>query len=243
MACINQKDIGEKACQIPLMRRMYLQAQSVIIWINESDSQLRYAFHYIQQLNKTKLGIVADNPSSVFDPIGWDAITRLMRCDWFQRRWVIQEAAIPKEAVFLCGSDVMTMDDLFNGIDIAANALVARPKELKKLKFATVGPIRPIRALREIKKAAADGQDHPHLLWLLENLRSTRATMAHDQVYGLLGLCSLEEASRNPIRYDLRPEEIYRTSTESHARLHNDLEFLGLCTSAQRDEISSDSSP
>ncbi|KAH6991469.1 heterokaryon incompatibility protein-domain-containing protein [Ilyonectria sp. MPI-CAGE-AT-0026] len=201
MVCINQMDVSEKASQIPLMRRIYSQAKSVIIWINESDSHLRYAFHYLP-------------------------------CDWFHRRWVVQEAVIPKEAVFLCGSDVMTMDDLFSGIDLATSALVARPKDMKILKVATIGSIRPILVLRQLKQTLCDGRDHRNLLWLLENLRSTRATMAHDQVYGLLGLCSLEEAS----------EEIFRISVETHARLYNSLEFLGLCTPAQRDHIGSGAS-
>ncbi|KAH6973909.1 heterokaryon incompatibility protein-domain-containing protein [Ilyonectria destructans] len=220
MACINQMDVGEKASQIPLMRRIYSQAKSVIIWINESDSHLLYAFHYLRQIAKARPHTSEDKLWTLFDPLGWDALKRLLACDWFHRRWVVQEAVIPKEAVFLCGSDVMTMDDLFSGVDLATSALVARPKDMKILNVATIGSIRPILVLRQLKQTLCDGRDHRNLLWLLENLRSTRATMAHDQVYGLLGLCSLEEASGNPIRYDLEPEEIFRISVETHAPSH-----------------------
>ncbi|KAH9204700.1 hypothetical protein DL95DRAFT_495044 [Leptodontidium sp. 2 PMI_412] len=63
------------------------------------------------------------------------------------------------------------------------------------------------------------------------------ALLARPKVYALLGLCSPEEVAKNPIWYDLEPEEVYRTSTVSHTQLHNDLDFLGLCTPAQRDDL------
>ncbi|KAF4513126.1 hypothetical protein G6O67_000441 [Ophiocordyceps sinensis] len=40
MVCINQTDIDEKTAQIALMRRIYSQATSALIWINEYDSHL-----------------------------------------------------------------------------------------------------------------------------------------------------------------------------------------------------------
>lgn len=61
--------------------------------------------------------------------------------------------------------------------------------------------------------------------------------MAHDQVYGLLGLCSSEEASGSPIRYDLDAEEICGISIETHACIYTGGEFLGICTPAQRPSI------
>jgi len=236
MVCINQSDVGEKASQIPLMRDIYSEARSVIIWINEYDSHLRYAFHFLRQIIRNNLDNAENNRRTLFDPIGWDAIKRLLGCEWFHRRWVVQEAVIPKDAIFFCGPDVMTMDDLFRGIDAVVNALLARPKEIKTLHIAHVGSVRPILALRELKRSNAKDQQLS-LLWLLENLRLRRSTVAHDQIYALLALCSPEEAAKNPIRYDLEPEEVYRTYVISHAQLHDDLEFLGLCTPAQRNVL------
>ncbi|KAH6876399.1 heterokaryon incompatibility protein-domain-containing protein [Thelonectria olida] len=226
MVCINQTNVDEKASQIPLMRRIYSQAKSVIIWINESDSSLFYAFQSLRRIVKEKSHISQDKLWTLFDPVGWDALNRLLSCDWFHRRWVIQEAVIPKEAVFLCGSDVITMDDLFSGVDVAYGAM---------FQFGRIGSLRPIIVLKQLRKTHGDGRHHRRLLWLLENLRTTKATMAHDQVP--------EEALGNPIRYDLDPEEIFRAAVETHARLYNDLEFLGLCAPAQRDHVGSAQRP
>lgn len=128
------------------------------------------------------------------------------------------------------------MDDLFRGANIATSALIARPATIKTIKFATTGPARPVRVLEHLRDSIRNGQGRQRLLQLLENLRSTQTTIAHDKVYGLLGLCSVEEASGNPVRYDLEAHEAFRKSVETHARLYNDLEFLGLCTPVQRDQ-------
>ncbi|KAI0432787.1 heterokaryon incompatibility protein-domain-containing protein [Xylaria sp. FL1042] len=206
MICINQTDVGEKAAQIPLMRRIYSKATAVIIWINEYDSYLRYAFHYLHRtVNQISRRQDEHNQPS-FDPMGYDSIKRLLDCQWFHRRWVLQEVTVSQRAVFLCGADVLTLEDLFLGIDMT-------------LKYATVGIFRPLLALREISKSFKD-QRHLKLLWLLENLRLTQTTLPHDKVYGLLGFCSLEEATGNPIRYDLEPEEAYRTSVVTHQNRH-----------------------
>ncbi len=238
MICINQIDVGEKALQIPLMRDIYTQAQSVLIWINEDNSRVRAAFGYLRHLVSMPVA-EATKLSALFDPSGWDAVKHLLSCDWFHRRWVLQESIVPKNPVFLCGSHVMPMNDLFAGVDMAVKVLLARPNEVKRLHVAHVGSVRPALALKELKNRYAKADYQLSLLWLLEHFRFTRATLAHDQIYSLLGLCCREEVLGNPIRYDLKPEEVYKTFAISHAQVHTNLEFLGLCTPAQRDVLRS----
>ncbi|KAI0550384.1 heterokaryon incompatibility protein-domain-containing protein [Xylaria curta] len=234
MACINQTDVGEKASQIPLMRRIYSRASAVFIWIDEFDSFLRYAFHYLRRVI-VEYGDRRDG-TLPFEPLGFESVRRLLQCQWFYRRWVIQEAAVPRRAVFLCGADVLTMDHLFAGIDMVSRVLMARPRELKVSEYATVGVFRPLLVLKEIKTRLGK-QRQFKLLWLLENLRSTHSTLPHDKIYGLLGFCSEEEVAGNPVRYGLEPEEVYRTFVTTHAQVHHDLDFLGLCTPVQRDTV------
>ncbi|KAL6915384.1 hypothetical protein ACHAP8_008298 [Fusarium lateritium] len=234
MVCIDQADNREKALQIPLMRDIYSKASLVVVWIHEYDSYLRYAFQYLQ-----RIGRLTTDEGAVFDPMGWDAIRRLLGCEWFHRRWVIQESVLPKDAIFLCGSDCISMNELFRGIDMAVSALLARPRPLKKLKPCNTGEVRPIRILRELRQALETDQDQFGLFWLMEHLRFTRATLAHDQIYSLLGVCNSQEAAATSVSYDLEPEEVYRRSAMLHADIHGNLEFLGLCALEQRDTICS----
>ncbi|KAI1028495.1 hypothetical protein LB503_002587 [Fusarium chuoi] len=236
MICIDQLDNNEKALQIPLMRDIYSKARSVVVWIHEYDSYLRYAFQHLRRFSSHH----TDNEIP-FDPMGWDAIRRLLGCEWFHRRWVIQESVLPKTAIFLCGSESISMDDIFRGIDTAVKSLLARPRPMKKLKRGNTGEVRPIRVLRELRQALETDQNQFGLFWLMEHLRFTRATFAHDQVYSLLGVCNSREADATSVRYDLEPEEVYKRSAILHADIHCNLEFLGLCAPEQRDNICSGS--
>ncbi|KAF6523021.1 hypothetical protein HZS61_014549 [Fusarium oxysporum f. sp. conglutinans] len=191
MICIDQLDNNEKALQIPLMRDIYSKAST-------------------------------HGPQDVisFDPMGWDAIRRLLGCEWFHRRWVIQESVLPKTAIFLCGSDSISMDDVFRGFDMAINSLLARPRPMKKLKRGNTGEVRPVRVLRELRQALETDQNQVGLFWLMEHLRFTRATFAHDQIYSLLGVCNPQEAAATSVRYDFEPEEVYKRSAILHANIH-----------------------
>ncbi|KAF5533293.1 het-6OR heterokaryon incompatibility (het-6OR allele) [Fusarium mexicanum] len=213
MICIDQLDNNEKALQIPLMRDIYSRARLVVVWIHEYDSYLRYAFQHLRRLSSYQ-----PDEEIPFDPMGWDAIRRLLGCEWFHRRWVIQESVLSKTAIFLCGSDSISMDDLFRGIDMAVKSLLARPRPLKKLKRGNTGEVRPIRVLRELRQALETDQNQFGLFWMMEHLRFTRATFAHDQVYSLLdihgnleflGLCAPEQrdtlCSGSPGNPVLRP--------------------------------------
>lgn len=151
MISINQEDAVKKASQIPLMKELYSRSRLVFIWIHEYDQLIRYAFHYIRHMLK------APHPHTekrheLFDPLGWDAIRRLCSCAWFHRRWTVQEAVIPKHATILCGPEVMAMDDVFSGVDIAVQSTMSRPSELKSLKFANTGQVRALLLLMEVKR-------------------------------------------------------------------------------------------
>ncbi|KAM0550756.1 hypothetical protein ACHAPJ_008821 [Fusarium lateritium] len=234
MICIDQVDNREKGLQIPLMRDIYSKASSVVVWIHEYDSYLRYAFQYLR-----RIGRHGPDEEALFDPMGWDAIRRLLGSEWFQRRWVIQESVLPKDAIFLCGPDSISINELFRGIDMAVSTLLARPRPTKKLKPGNTGEVRPIRVLRELRQALETDQDQFGLFWLMEHLRFTRATFAHDQIYSLLGICNPQEAAATSVRYDLEPEEVYQRSAILHADIYGNLEFLGLCAPEQRDTICS----
>ncbi|KAL7955595.1 hypothetical protein V8C34DRAFT_316325 [Trichoderma compactum] len=131
---------------------------------------------------------------TLFDPNGWEALKNLLECSWFHQRWV------PK--------NVMSIDDLFSGVDKAASVLIARPRKFKILYPAHTESLRPAPALRELGKHYAEPDYH---------------------------------VAGNPIRYNLEPGEVYKTFAATHARLYNNLEFLGLCTAAQRDFVCSGS--
>jgi Heterokaryon incompatibility protein (HET) len=114
--CINQADILEKNSQILLMRRIYSQAQSVIVWLGDAANNTAEAWNLLSCLVTLSLaeGVSeTDKPATAEllaslnlpEPSNpeWRALDELYWRSWFTRVWIIQEIAVSKEALVLCG--------------------------------------------------------------------------------------------------------------------------------------------
>lgn len=49
--CINQKDLSEKASQVPIMREIYANARQVIVWLGEGAEVDKEAFALLRRLS------------------------------------------------------------------------------------------------------------------------------------------------------------------------------------------------
>ena len=66
----------------------------------------------------------------------WKALKHLMAATWFSRRWVIQELALARNAVVLCGGEFVHCDALRDGINLFvanADSLRERFRESKEV--------------------------------------------------------------------------------------------------------------
>jgi hypothetical protein len=123
--CINQTNPTEKAHQVRLIGGVYLRAHTVMVWLGDSDEQSRNAFHYMEK------GILQDRlsnegRSSLITPTSAvhksltnvrepapstqqvvDAFMTLLKRQWFQRVWVIQEAILGATVSLTCGNDTV----------------------------------------------------------------------------------------------------------------------------------------
>ena len=118
---------------------------------------------------------------------------------WFSRVWVVQEVAVARKLVVICGDeevDGRRFKKLCSGI--SSNARNAKLKS----KLAELRPL-----LRYICREDSDGQGKPELLDLLQKFRPWKASVPHDKVFALLGLS--KEGADAPL---LRPD--YKVSVE-----------------------------
>lgn len=98
--CINQSDNEEKAVQVTLMGTIYSRAKCVLVWLGPSTSESRLAMSTLRDLRKVE--DLENLPSE-----GNAAIGDLFNRPWFTRVWTIQEWALGKENVFICGADAV----------------------------------------------------------------------------------------------------------------------------------------
>lgn len=98
--CINQVDEKERNLQVQRMGDIFQKAQNVWIWLGEQHSSSNEAIDLIPHIMRTDLHW----EESWVHQHNFQALNSLLGRPWFQRGWVIQEAALSKNCVLLCGS-------------------------------------------------------------------------------------------------------------------------------------------
>lgn len=98
---------------------VYQNAQRVIVWLGASNFQIDCLFDWMTGLDKQMLAIARPHTYSTWEAqwslLGWhqpekfppdgseEALSDLLRREWFSRIWVLQEAALAKSAIIACG--------------------------------------------------------------------------------------------------------------------------------------------
>jgi hypothetical protein len=225
--CINQGNGSEKNHQIPLMRRIYTEADTVLIWLGESDGlsdQLAdiLSSARLQYRSKGKPGTEArkwyceDLTSCFF------LLANICQRDWWSRVWIVQECVLPvKPPLFRCGSKAFTfaqIQDTFNLLMRDSAYLLplgsinnADLKKAFKSSESQMDLLQPLQTLVALRRDF-DIQDY-RTITTIDCLRLTVgffATRPHDYVYGFLGLLSLYEASDLNLGYDISDAELFR---------------------------------
>ena len=119
--CINQADTEEKNYQVALMGSIYANAREVVIWLGEKEADDALAFDTILRLER----ILENEPAGsdfvqqMFNSEGrpgdiptvhgheWRALWGLLGKRWFSRAWIVQEAALARDATLVCGDLIL----------------------------------------------------------------------------------------------------------------------------------------
>ncbi|KAF7185073.1 Heterokaryon incompatibility protein 6, OR allele [Pseudocercospora fuligena] len=97
--CIDQADNGERSHQVDLMAQIYSKADRVLVWLGPAGESSNLAMRCLangsapqkaRDRSKTKAGV---------------ALLRLCQRAYWTRLWVLQELALAKAAIVICGAD------------------------------------------------------------------------------------------------------------------------------------------
>ncbi|KAI0534343.1 heterokaryon incompatibility protein-domain-containing protein [Xylaria digitata] len=187
--CINQdaQDATERNHQVQQMADIYRGAERVVVWLGrptqEMDSamvslvELQSSYNKMEiQASKSWEGLPASSSLNCDNPRR-RGIEQLFRRPWFRRIWILQEVGNARAALIYCGRKAVSSaifsiaPSVFN-IDIDSHCQAVLD----------LMPRSPARS-----EAIDQGRD----LWtLLLYFRQAQATIEHDHIYALLGLCS-----------------------------------------------------
>jgi len=196
--CINQADNAEKDKQVVLMRRIYVSARRVLIWLGPSSGDSWEAMMLIPKLLRAKDIQAAKNSTKRFIEMGtqdkkdlglpldmnsaYPALGALLKRTWFTRMWIIQEVAVSREAILVCGNQDCTWADFIAAMDYAGTLLIPTT-------WNNTANFLRIFQIEQARCSAAAGKTH-NLLALLSLYRSFGVTHCKDKIYALLGLAS-----------------------------------------------------
>ena len=196
--CINQEDEDEKNTHIPLMRAIYAQADRVIVWLGEPDHAGPNALDTIHQLAENKVLLYAGTESVDLSEADHVACMRLLRHDWFRRIWVswglsvftsaqlnpqqvLQEVGVARSIMFRCGLAQVNGYSFCEGLSRLKLSLLP-DHVLTVIPLVRSSIIRP-RNSRKLPGNLPLGE-------LIDMYHTHFATVPHDKIYALLGLCS-----------------------------------------------------
>lgn len=198
--CINQHDLEEKSTQIPLMARIYAEADFVRVWLGEAADGSDDAVEVVKQL---LAGSTLDDCRLGGAPLNIKTIQSLclfLERPWWQRIWVAQEVALARSAVMYCGRASFELAGLPKALDDTLNRLIVAGGPFQHIHSDTMEKLRrrlnsgllslaPILQMLSEAKAMKSAESPPcFTVDSINALSSLKATDPRDKVYGCLGL-------------------------------------------------------
>ncbi|KAE8161442.1 heterokaryon incompatibility protein-domain-containing protein [Aspergillus tamarii] len=187
--CINQKDDQEKSHQIQLMRTIYGEAWRVIVWLGDEADQSSETLEAIRKAAEDASVDLLPQAYSHERPDREKYLSSslaLVQRPWFQRIWVLQEVALARDIIVMCGP-----------VEINGYAFVSGLQSLEVLRTAHPKLQGLVQSAYHLIKDAVfrpsyrfDTRGTQSIGELIDMYHTRHASCLHDKVYALLGMCS-----------------------------------------------------
>lgn len=206
--CINQEDNTERTHQVNMMKEIYSNASVVIAWLGPSFPDSDLAMRTLQEVGQlgncdyssdSLKGFLVDlgiQPKSLRSRLN-QAMGRIVRSDYFNRLWVVQEFLLSRNLLIMCGPHVCTSE---------------------QLRYSTYWRNVSTRTLDRLLKARTEriegGSKFSELPVLVKYFQG-KCSDPRDRIYALLGLITVHDprVGTLPADYDISTTELfYRTA-------------------------------
>lgn len=253
--CMNQGDNVEKSSHIPLMSRIYSQAQQTVVWLGVSTQDSKRAFAALGEIDNFlcrnskpyKDGKLLEqvHPSNIWSSrhgiaglsnshaeelrkFDWESVTALASNDWFGRVWTYQEFVLSSQAILVAGHDALPIWKFLN--PLIANFLDNQDDNIvsqpEQVRESDIG-LRNIIHMA-MHSSHAHNSDTTTLLNLVVATASRGATESRDRIFAYLNLAS----DWSELDWEVRPDykakerEIFRRFARWCLVRRNNLNYL-----------------
>ncbi|KAL5120794.1 hypothetical protein ACEQ8H_001275 [Pleosporales sp. CAS-2024a] len=209
--CIDQANEDEKHVQIKVMNQIYRRAKHVWVWLGCAAPNIQLHMsqaidllpHIVEEATRRKASSYIEGKEEVPLPLRglvpdvWKAVAFLLGNPWFSRLWIIQEAVLASDIIFMCGAHRInaTMleeavdSDKFTSwriLDIDDNPVKIPPT---RMVGSTVFWIRELVRRRKLTQGFTPGL----LLRVTLLMTEYECYLPEDRVFSMLGLISETE--------------------------------------------------
>lgn len=181
--CINQANADERNAQVALMSFIYPRAQAVVAWLGVGEGKpAGKAEDLFKEMAAASVGsapgflqTLAEGGIIKHRPINTTIANASGKSSYWTRLWILQEACLASQLVFLCGSRFWTFEQLSDW----------QSEESEDLRHEhSAAMIRMLDARR------ARHTDAMKLENLAEQFRGLACSELKDRIYGLVGLAN-----------------------------------------------------
>lgn len=244
--CIDQSNIDERSAQISLMRRIYSEAGTVLVWLGEATSEIdeetstpisdlgmRFMYDFAEEISdRREAGLdIASGPlyrEFMRDRIAFQGrhtevlsprvrgLWEVLHRAWRKRLWTIQELALANRVSFLIGDRPGVLGNL--EYLVAALFRDDQPDEELEFSMSFVATASHMFGMRNFVQSGEQDQFAPgeKALKVLTNTRNAVATDPRDNIYGVLGFFG--DAAEDP--HNIFPAPDYKkTAAELYAEV------------------------
>ncbi|KAE9576050.1 hypothetical protein CGMCC3_g7698 [Colletotrichum fructicola] len=229
--CINQKNVSEVNTQVQRMWAIYKYSSRVVVFLG---SEARGTTNIAGLLRRLTADISPKDYRAITsllqdksEAASWKALDELMKRPWWSRAWIVQEFAVHREVVFICGT-VEIPESIFGSalevlVDYRFNAIVPKPLQYFVRHIAST-PISHLWTVRRAYQKHGLDERMRDPANMLYRFRGFKSFDPRDKVYSLFRLMG-EDADLKP-DYNRSVQELYRDVVRVSIKMSNTLQVL-----------------
>lgn len=213
---INQEDVEERNTQVKHMGSIYKQAWQVVIWLGPEDEDSDLAFdafamlprsdedpprHWDTEMHPELEGVIGLTKYST-------AVGHLHERAWWSRVWTVQESALGSTLLFVCGLRNLSSDLLFAVAESYRKHAGSCCPDIMRTGLYSQSLQLTMQALSRLKHAR-NSPDMTSLESQIARHRGRRCFLAHDKIYGVLGMARKADADLVTLEYSKPVSLVY----------------------------------
>lgn len=189
--CINQKDVQEKAQQIPRMGTIYSQAMEVLVWLGmepELQDELKSLrdcgdnVGFYEALNISRLDASRDT-----------SLCHLAKHSYWRRIWVVQEIVLARQPLLMAGDITLEYSTL-------EKQLMLNDRTRASYQASSIIAWNWLGQIIDLRDAEKHGKRMP--LWrIVQYLWENQKSRPADGIYGILGLVGNHSDGKSPKKH------------------------------------------